>query len=229
MLYHSGARNYSCELCGNKFFQMEHLKRHMQSIHNIIMPPSAPTANDPLVECVKRPSKSAHKVGRQKQRGAALSKKSDDFQEGLFHQGPVITTISTELDLSSSGYQQPQCFKIGSHCMLKCQQCEFSSVKLYKLNEHVLNKHSSVVKDLTSSLQMVDSDSFLSDELSFNEFESEVNESSDDLEDAEDRIYNGSSSSNEQVQILIFFLEATVIIVLLLYSKWECVSSDSSV
>ncbi|CAF0707513.1 unnamed protein product [Brachionus calyciflorus] len=34
MLYHMGARNFECTICGNKFFQMEHLKRHMQSIHN---------------------------------------------------------------------------------------------------------------------------------------------------------------------------------------------------
>lgn len=34
MLYHTGARNFECSICGNKFFQMEHLKRHLQSIHN---------------------------------------------------------------------------------------------------------------------------------------------------------------------------------------------------
>jgi hypothetical protein len=37
MLYHMGARNFECKECGNKFFQMEHLKRHMQSIHNTVV------------------------------------------------------------------------------------------------------------------------------------------------------------------------------------------------
>ena len=38
MLYHSGARNYECSICGNKFYQMEHLKRHLTSIHKLNIP-----------------------------------------------------------------------------------------------------------------------------------------------------------------------------------------------
>ncbi|CAF2771535.1 unnamed protein product [Rotaria sp. Silwood2] len=38
MLYHQGQRNYECPKCNNKFYQMEHLKRHLTSIHKLNIP-----------------------------------------------------------------------------------------------------------------------------------------------------------------------------------------------
>ena len=38
MLYHQGQRNYECPKCSNKFYQMEHLKRHLTSIHKLNIP-----------------------------------------------------------------------------------------------------------------------------------------------------------------------------------------------
>ncbi len=196
MLYHTGARNYSCELCGNKFFQMEHLKRHMLSIHNIITTFFTPTAVSTLpVERIKRLPKSNQKANKQK-RGSSQSEKLDSCHDQLFSQGSVVTTISIEAD-SSSGYNQLQYFKIISRCMFKCMLCEFSSPKLLKLNEHFLDNHT--IGNFQKNFQMVNSDSFSSNELSLNEFEIDSNQSSDDSKDTEDRAYNGENLLNEQV------------------------------
>lgn len=188
MLYHTGARNYSCELCGNKFFQMEHLKRHMQSIHNIIIPSTTPVTN-PSQPKVKKASKQAtSKVNRQKQRNISYLKNLDNFQESMPRQGPVITTISTET------YQAQQCLRVTSRCMHKCQQCEFVSINLLKLNEHTIQRHSvKLHKELNCE---TNSDSFLSDEFGMNEYDGNENSSSDEFD--EDRIYD-DSNLNETV------------------------------
>ena len=128
MLYHSGARNYSCDLCGNKFFQMEHLKRHMQSIHNIVSPTNSPQTST--------------KVPKTK------TKKMESNQDKL---------ISTEQAARQS-------YKVTSRCMYKCQQCDYSTVKIYSLNDHINDKHSA--SNTTNISQLI------SQEIHFEDYES---------------------------------------------------------
>lgn len=176
MLYHTGARNYSCELCGNKFFQMEHLKRHMQSIHNIASPviPIQSVQYNPVEQ------KAANKtISSKKQRAGSYTKKS---QPGIARQGPVLTTISNEIE-SDTG---TSCFKVNSRCMYKCHQCDFVTVSMYTLNQHVMGKHSRC-QDLDSQ---INSDSFLSDELDAKNFEDNEEDPDDDGDDEDG---NGSS------------------------------------
>ena len=121
MLYHSGARNYSCELCGNKFFQMEHLKRHMHSIHFIAAVPTVLPDNN--------------------------SKRSNKKQLKASSLNPAIkprprNPLSKKVPLNEQTKQSQQSFKITSRCMYKCQQCDFSTLKLYNLNEHAIKSHS---------------------------------------------------------------------------------------
>lgn len=188
MLYHTGARNYSCELCGNKFFQMEHLKRHMQSIHDVVAQPSS-------VSSQQTSSNIKQKVtggNRSKQKNSSSSKKP--IYDGIVRQGPVVTTIANE-HLSSNYTSQNQCFKITSRCMYKCQHCEFSTVKLYNLNEHVINKHT---RHLNLSNQ-INTDSFLSDELEINGYEEDNNTSSDFDFDEVDNVFNETSLNEDAI------------------------------
>ena len=120
MLYHSGARNYSCELCGNKFFQMEHLKRHMHSIHYIAAPTVSPDSN-------------AKRAVKKQLKAAAFNPANKPKQRNL--------TLSKKVPLNEQTKQSQQFFKITSRCMYKCQQCDFSTVKLYNLNEHAIKSH----------------------------------------------------------------------------------------
>lgn len=181
MLYHTGARNFSCELCGNKFFQMEHLKRHMQSIHNIT---SQTTSS----------SSSVQKVYSQKSTTNKKPKKTYDLQklvdDGFIRQGPTITTIINEED-ASSYLSDRLCLRISSRCMYKCQQCEFSTVKLYNLNEHVFKRH---LKNHDTN--QMSSDSFLDDMLSFGQYDNDDNAEFSDL-DEEQQILNEKNSNGQ--------------------------------
>ncbi len=196
MLYHTGARNYSCELCNNKFFQMEHLKRHMQSIHNIVSP--ATPANLVQYPPDNKPKTVKQSVNNKKQRAGPYSKKTPGFAR----QGPVLTTIANEEDTANSinSYQtEHHCFKVSSRCMYKCHQCEFVSVNLYTLNQHLLSKHSRY-QDLDSQ---VNSDSFLSDEseaknFSYNE---ETNDGDSDFNFKAEHQFFNESNLNEQVRL----------------------------
>lgn len=178
MLYHTGARNYSCELCGNKFFQSEHLKRHMQSIHNIASPviPTQSIQYNPVEH------RAANKpMSSKKQRAGSYPKKLPS--SGIARQGPVLTTISNEIE-SDTG---TSCFKVSSRCMYKCHQCDFVTASLFTLNQHVTGKHSRC-QDLDSQ---INSDSFLSDELDAKNLE-DNEEDPDDDDDDED----GNESSD---------------------------------
>ena len=188
MLYHTGARNYSCELCGNKFFQMEHLKRHMQSIHDVVAQPSS-TSSQHTSNNTKQKIKGGNKS---KQKNTSNPKKP--IYDGLVRQGPVVTTIAND-HLSTNYTSQNQCFRITSRCMYKCQHCEFSTVKLYNLNEHVLNKHA---RHLNLNNQ-INTDSFLSDELEMNEYDEDNNTSSDFEFDETDHVFNETSLNEDSI------------------------------
>ncbi len=111
MLYHSGARNYGCELCGNKFFQMEHLKRHMQSIHNFISS-SIQSAPSNLSSKLEKPKKIRRKI---------IEEKPDTFTIDLI--------------------QQPEQANDVPKCIYRRQKCDFSALKISNLNEHIVSKH----------------------------------------------------------------------------------------
>ena len=112
MLYHTGARNYACELCGNKFFQMEHLKRHMQSIHNFISSSNQSTS-----------SNFSSKLEKKLKRKIIYEEKSETPTIDLAKQSDQTNTVTK--------------------CDFNCRQCDFSSVKMISLNEHIMSKHAS--------------------------------------------------------------------------------------
>ena len=138
MLYHSGARNYACELCGNKFFQMEHLKRHMQSIHNVINPPSSAqqlNVNSTKISTATNTTKKNKPLTNKKTETTIQSTKANLDQ-------PTISITDTNTPTNSSIHQEKS-YKVTSKCIYKCQQCDdYSTSKIYALNEHLLSKHS---------------------------------------------------------------------------------------
>ena len=137
MLYHSGARNYACEFCGNKFFQMEHLKRHMQSIHNVTTPPS----NTQLNLSTKTASKNITKK-------KTTNKKTE-----------IETTSTTTITNNTSLTIQEKTYKVTSKCVYKCQQCDdYSTSKIYALNEHIISKHSLSNNSSTNFSQLISQD-----------------------------------------------------------------------
>lgn len=128
MLYHSGARNYTCDLCGNKFFQMEHLKRHMQSIHSITTPNNTNQTQTAKQLTTKPKSKTS--------KSSKLVEKLQSQQEQTIIQSDS-TPLSQENEIKTSERI------VNSICMYKCQQCDYSTKKLFSLNEHLIEKHSS--------------------------------------------------------------------------------------
>ena len=142
MLYHTGARNFQCDLCVNKFFQMEHLKRHMQSIHNIT---SVSNSNSQ--------SNSSKTMKRKKLQGTLQLQKPNPTD--LINANPQINP-GINLNCSDTNVQE-KCLKVTSNCIYKCKDCEFSNVELYKLNEHIIRNHSSLVSsDLASFVESKD-------------------------------------------------------------------------
>jgi hypothetical protein len=141
MLYHSGARNYGCELCGNKFFQMEHLKRHMQSIHNVTTPPS----NTQLNLSTKTTSKNTTKK--------KTTNNKTEIQTKSILETTTTTTNNTSLKI------QEKTYKVTSKCVYKCQQCDdYSTSKIYALNEHIISKHSVSNNSSTNFSQLISQD-----------------------------------------------------------------------
>jgi hypothetical protein len=131
MLYHSGSRNYECLTCGNKFFQMEHLKRHMHSIHQQELL-TGPTANMSPISTSASASSTPTDSPVKASRTRSMTRQT---QEPSGHH-----TRQVEI---SHHIQQPQqqCYKVTSKCMYKCQQCDYTTMKLYTLNEHVIYEH----------------------------------------------------------------------------------------
>ena len=137
MLYHSGARNYECSICGNKFYQMEHLKRHLQSIHHQDMQPS--TSSSTTMTNIQHQQ---HHDGGKRSRSLPRQylnnnnntiKPVEISSNNIQQQQQVITSTQQQ--------QQQQCYKVTSKCMYKCHQCDYSTIKLFSLNEHVINIH----------------------------------------------------------------------------------------
>ena len=180
MLYHTGARNFECKICGNKFFQMEHLKRHMQSIHNIIScdninPSTSPTANK------TKKSPKTLKEPKEKKSSTIVSSfspietkvsdenlilvENDILNVNLSSQTNLHLSSTQNLDQQSN--QESDCYKITSKCVFKCQKCEFSTNKLFTLNYHVISKHIECVNyvpEINSNNEMDDEGSDCDDE-----------------------------------------------------------------
>lgn len=118
MLYHMGARNYECKMCGNKFFQMEHLKRHMQSIHNVTGLSSLNKNKTKEFDNEKATEESYLKI-------VPTEEKIDNI------------AIEPKKKITAEVFSESL-----TKCIYKCQKCQFNSENLYLLNEHNLNQHS---------------------------------------------------------------------------------------
>jgi hypothetical protein len=168
MLYHMGERNYECTLCGNKFFQMEHLKRHMQSIHNSSV--SLPSTSN---------NESTRLSSRKKHRSISDELSLQNKQElaaGKQHK---------PADLLIAEHEQ-QSYKVTSKCVYKCPRCDFSCTQLYQLNKHAQHgNHSACVKPNSSRSNNSENDSsqnsfdLSQDEEDSSAFPADDNENSD--------------------------------------------------
>jgi hypothetical protein len=168
MLYHMGARNFECKICGNKFFQMEHLKRHMHSIHNVtnidstntntteantsISSSSIPANNSP----VKKSFKSSNQLFKAQIKSTVSSSSEKnldvlfdsqrtrtlDNKETIIIKAPDETVLNQHPNQHSNMSSVPNnTFKVDLSCLFKCQQCEFSSDQIFLLNEHAIDQH----------------------------------------------------------------------------------------
>ena len=144
MLYHTGARNFECKICGNKFFQMEHLKRHMQSIHNIndATGSTVTSLNMPQPQkCKKSTSKSLKQDQKDDLAQTGNSDGNLVLNDSNISNHPNIYQTSEPSAQATCQESVQECYKITSKCMYKCQKCEFSTNKLFTLNDHVISKH----------------------------------------------------------------------------------------
>jgi hypothetical protein len=162
MLYHTGARNFECKICGNKFFQMEHLKRHMQSIHNVISCDSTNTTTSSKSQVktkklLKTPKDSKEKIppvmapttvtdidiSNSNLDDNIILVENNTVNQLLLEQNNSHPALLTQhnLDQHHSNQDSSDCYKITSKCVFKCQKCEFSTNKLFTLNDHVISKH----------------------------------------------------------------------------------------
>ena len=158
MLYHMGARNFECKECGNKFFQMEHLKRHLQSIHNTFIDtkPSQSSNEDCFTRTSTKTTSSSAKKLNKNQELTKLSIKLDKEEaiepqvEPILKYTNKIDTInkdnntitdSTYITDSVSGIPTPPSFNIISKSMYKCLHCDHAMSNLFNLNQHIIREH----------------------------------------------------------------------------------------
>lgn len=165
MLYHAGARNFECKVCGNKFFQMEHLKRHMQSIHNSCAAelntltakpseskPDSNLSNKKINKIIELKQKSIDEPPND-ETNLPLIDNVDDDKPTMADDTVLSTNLTYPNDDEQTGAKinnncvnqidQSQTYhKVISKCLYKCQKCDYSSTKLFNLNQHVINKHS---------------------------------------------------------------------------------------
>ena len=167
MLYHTGARNYECKLCGNRFFQMEHLKRHMQSIHNVTTYDSSNSLTSPTPTKPRKLSSKTSKEPKEKKTIVEINCNNSNENIPLVDTDTLNANYSAQNGLNhnsdlESNQEGSDCYKITSKCMFKCQKCEFSTNKLFTLNDHVISKHIECTKNSNSELnqELDQNDSF---------------------------------------------------------------------
>jgi hypothetical protein len=152
MLYHLGARNFECKECGNKFFQMEHLKRHMQSIHNTII------ESKPATDNASTKSSSAKKttsvtlptpkqeilIPDKAESEEMVIKEVDTLKNQTIEETPETKTIQNDELMSMNTDEDllgPKSFNIISKSTYKCSTCEFTTPRLFNLNQHNIREH----------------------------------------------------------------------------------------
>lgn len=145
-----GARNFECKQCGNKFFQMEHLKRHLQSIHNTYLDTSSSTV-------AKTPSDA-----------------KNDKTEELKDENPIGEAeevsksqreeVEETVEMTSESVQDTE---------YKCLNCSsFTTRDLFSLNQHSIREHRDLnaqffTTNQTDLIQSDDQEDSLIDETKF--------------------------------------------------------------
>ena len=138
MLYHSGARNFECSICSNKFFQMEHLKRHMQSIHHQELnhiQQQVPMNTEPKSK--SRPMSYQYITNDTVKSSPANITPNSIYSNTENQNFQQENTCQSPSNHASSSL----CYKVTSKCTYKCHRCEFSTAKIYALNEHMIGEH----------------------------------------------------------------------------------------
>jgi hypothetical protein len=131
MLYHMGARNFECKECGNKFYQMEHLKRHMQSIHNIQLETGNVNNNENQSQ-TRRNKRSKSKLTNNK------NTNNDQESPSMFNNknNCMNQELKTEEIEPKEQNSDPS-----SKSLYKCLHCEYVNANLFNLNQHILREH----------------------------------------------------------------------------------------
>lgn len=176
MLYHMGTRNFECYICGNKFFQMEHLKRHLQSIHNL-------TPN----EISNLNLSSSNSTTNSEQNNTQIGQKvnNQEEKEKIYQENLPKSDITTN-----------QIFKVITKCTYKCPKCEqYMSSKLINVNQHIINKHSKelvhfMTNDLSSDrgISWQKTNNFTEETTEKEETSEEEDEDDDDIDESEEEI-----------------------------------------
>ena len=210
-----GARNFECKICGNKFFQMEHLKRHMLSIHNVtnidssmISVPSNFQQNNTInntningnnsrigKKTTISPLKHQNHLIKKQDEPSTTQVKIQTNVETLLDSQRTRTIDNKEIknDLNiiqnqpADVQQQPEqhnTLKIDLNCIYKCQKCEFSTDKLFVLNEHAINQH------------FKENDAIFNAQDEPNINDNILNEIEMDDEDADEQIYADKNEEN---------------------------------
>jgi DNA-directed RNA polymerase subunit RPC12/RpoP len=156
MLYHMGARNFECNQCGNKFFQMEHLKRHLQSIHNTIFETktsSNTTSGTSVYSKSYQPKKKRQAVNpplllkSEQNKPAGKTEPIASEEEKKTVEKPVEPVEKVSLDSCQLiennliNYTESSAAKSSIKTSYTCTQCEYSSVGLFNLNQHIIRDH----------------------------------------------------------------------------------------
>jgi hypothetical protein len=94
MLYHSGSRNFTCDTCGNKFYQLEHLKRHLSSLHNIILQTES--------KSIKNKDESQQKISKKDLKLNKFKNSTNKFIDGSNKKHKLTKTKQNESKKTSS-------------------------------------------------------------------------------------------------------------------------------
>ena len=212
MLYHAGARNYSCDLCGNKFYQTEHLKRHMQSIHHqtspLISQTKGQSENEPekaVTDCSDSEDQASMPVDSVVQETANAPVSSQEVVDASL----LNESNPSQRPLANSEPTQPS-YIVTSKCTYKCQKCDYTTSNLYTLNEHAINQHTSECSELAVPLDengqeehANELDDEFEEENDFDEEDEDDDESNDEYDDFDEilnemefNVYGSNSANN---------------------------------
>lgn len=178
---------------------MEHLKRHMQSIHN-----ASQSELNSLYASNTEDEKRSKKISQ-----------LIEFKQVVANDSGTDVVLPDSHNTQYQHHQQQQpnnfidnttpiSFKVISKCMYKCQKCEHFTTKLFTLNQHVINKHSKeLVNFMSHDSERITHDSGLDEKFSYmceknkdQEDEESEDEDDEDEVDSDEEVFSEENQSN---------------------------------